>query len=244
MQTDTRIEPQRQDQPAPITTLEIDSNNLGCTVHPKSIDDCIRVGQEAWKRLSAGHAWSDWVLVGEALLAGRVEAMRVAHTNRPEGRRYNEEYGDWLKATGFDVIESTARKRLFKCLEHRTEIQTWRTTLTTNKLLELNHPGVVLRRWEKACKKPDKTTPKRVSHVEKLNASLIQLEEENTRLKREVENGSPFTRADTARDIAGVVFRIISPSKAREVARELNRLARSIERQRQEAPQGAAEVQA
>jgi hypothetical protein len=42
----------------------------------------------------------------------------------------------------------------------------------------------------------------------------------------DVERGSPFTRQDTARDIAAVVFRMISPSKAREVARELSRLAR------------------
>ena len=48
-------------------------------------------------------------------------------------------------------------------------------------------------------------------------------------MKREVERGAPFTRQDTARDIAGVVFRTISPSKAREVARELNRLVRAAE---------------
>ena len=226
MQTDTEVLSKRQDQPA----IDTENGNLECTVHPKSVEDRIRVGREAWERLSSGQAWNDWLLVGEALLAGRMEAMRAAHTNKPEGRRYNEEFSHWLKITRFDAVEATTRKRLLKCLEHRNEIQAWRATLTTNKLHVLNHPGVVLRRWQKTIvKKPDDDASKKPSHTEKLKASIIALEEDNTRMKREVERGGPFTRQDTARDIAAVVFRTISPSKARDVARELNRLVRAAE---------------
>ena len=96
---------------------------MSCPGQP-ILSECIRAGQEAWQRLSSGQTRQDWLLVGKACQLLRIEAMRAAHTNRPEGRR---------------------------------------------------------------------------------------------------------TRQDTARDIAGVVFRTISPSKEREVARELNRLVRAAE---------------
>ena len=44
-----------------------------------------------------------------------------------------------------------------------------------------------------------------------------------------LESRIPSRMADTARSIAGVVFRTVSPSKAREVARELNCLVRAAE---------------
>jgi hypothetical protein len=245
MQTDNEVLSKRQDQPALITPIEIDNENLECTVHPKSVHDRIRAGQEAWKRLSSGHAWNDWLLVGEALLAGRLEAMCTAHTNKAEGRRYNEEFGDWLRVNGFDAIEATTRKRLLKCLEHRNEIQAWRATLATNKLHELNHPGVILRRWQKnIVKKLDDVASQKLSHTEKLKASIIALEEDNARMKREIERGGGdlWTAQDTSKDIAYVIFRKTSQSKAREIARELNRLAREVERAT--APQTTVETHA
>jgi hypothetical protein len=165
--------------------------------------------------------------------------MRTAHVNRPEGRRYNQEFGNWLKANQFDGIHKTTRSQLFKCLEHRKEIETWRAILTSDERQKLNHPVAVLRRWQRIIvKKPDDAAPKKLSHIAKLKESIVTLEEQNLRMKREIECGGPFTRQDTARDIAGTVFRMISPSKAREVARELNR--RSAESQ--PAPQATTEV--
>ena len=49
-------------------------------------------------------------------------------------------------------------------------------------------------------------------------------------MKREVERGGPFTLQDTARDIAAVVFRTISPPRRRAMwLAELNRLVRAAE---------------
>jgi hypothetical protein len=207
-------------QAAQICTEKIDKN-MGCTVHPISVDDRIRIGQEAWKRLSSGHAWDDWLLVGEALLAGRVEAMRSAHTNKPEGRHYSEEFSHWLKSNKFDAIDATTRKRLLKCLEHRNEIQAWRATLTTNKLHELNHPGVVLRRWLKTqVKKPDNAEPK-LSPVAKLKATIMDLEEQNHRLVRDSKHYAPFTPQDRDTDIADYIWRTVeyAPKKVRKSSR-------------------------
>jgi hypothetical protein len=198
---------------------------VGCPGQPKS-HGCIWDAQEAWKRLSSGHTRQDWLLVGRACQLLRAEAMHTAHVNKPEGRRYNQEYSDLLKAYGFAGIDKAVRSKLFFILDNNAEIEKWLTTVPAHRRLELNHPQTIWRAYQRTIiKKRD--DGKKPSHVERLTTSLIESQEENTRLKREAERGSPFTRQDTARDIAGVVFRtILSPSKAREVARELNRLAR------------------
>jgi hypothetical protein len=40
------------------------------TVTVKPIEECVRIGQEAWSRLTSCQVWDDWLLVGEALAAG------------------------------------------------------------------------------------------------------------------------------------------------------------------------------
>jgi hypothetical protein len=221
MDTGTRTEPTFQGSGY---TPKTERPDLGCPGQPKS-NECIRAAQEAWKRLSSGHTLLDWMLVGKACQLLRAEAMCTAHVNRPEGRRYNQEFSDLLKANGFDGIDKATRSRLFAILDNITEVERWLAIVPASKRLHLNHPNTIWRAYQRTIvKKPE--DGKQPSHAEKLKTCLIESQEENARLKSEVERGSPFTRQDTARDIAGVVFRMISPSKAREVARELTRLAR------------------
>ncbi|MGC2337903.1 MAG: hypothetical protein WA625_19315 [Pseudolabrys sp.] len=222
MDTGTRTDPTVQGSLPTITMIR--PGDMSCPGQP-ILSECIRAGQEAWQRLSSGHTRQDWLLVGKACQLLRVEAMRAAHTNRPKGRRYSQEFSDLLKANGFDAIDKSTRSRLFHILDNVDAVEKWVATVPASKRLELNHPHTIWRAYQKTV---DKTYDdgKKPSHVEKLKTSLIESQEENAKLKCEVERGSPFTRQDTARDIAGVVFRMISPSKAREVARELNRLAR------------------
>jgi hypothetical protein len=223
MQTHSEAVTGRQEPP----TLAI-----GLTVKPK-IEDCVRAGQEVWSRLTSCQSWKDWLLVGEALAAGRIEAMHTAHTNKPEGRRFNQEFGDWLRTNKFDSVHKTTRSQLLKCLDRRAEIENWRATLTTSERLNLNHPVAVLRRWQKTivAKKPEDAAPKKPSNVERLNQSVIRLEEENAKLRREAKNNAPFTARDRAKDSAGIIWRNIeqTPKLARSIARELIELARQAE---------------
>jgi hypothetical protein len=193
-------------------------DDLGCAAQPKS-NECIQDAKEAWKRLrlSSVKTWRDWMLMGKAFQHLRTEAMRAAHVNKPEGRRYNQEFSYLLKANDLDEVDKATRSRLFAILNN-PEIESWLATLPTNKKLRLNHPDAIWRAYQNSLgKRPDGS--KKPSQVEKLT-------EENARLKREVEHGSQFTRQDTAHDIAGVIFRtVLSPWKAREIARELDRLA-------------------
>jgi hypothetical protein len=197
-------------------------------VQPKLVEHCVRVGQEAWTRLTNNQTFTDWLLVGEALLVGRAESMRTAHTNKPEGRAYNAEFSDWLKKNKFDGINKSTRSRLFECLAHRAEIEAWIVTLATSeRLKKLNHPAVVLRNWQKTrVKKADEVKPQ--SAIAKLRATIIELEEQNHRLQRDSKDRAPFTPQDRPKDIAGFVWRTIqrTPKLARSIARDLIELAK------------------
>jgi hypothetical protein len=191
----------------------------------------VRIGQEAWSRLTSCQIWGDWLLVGEALAAGRTEAMRTAHTNKPFGRRFNQEFGDWLRSSKFDSVHKTTRSQLLKCLEHRAQIESWRATLTINERVSLNHPVAVLRRWRKTqAKKPDGTEPK-LSAMAKLKEANIELQEQVHRLQRYSKDRAPFTPQDRAKDIAGYIWRTIqrTPKLARSIARDLSQLAKEAE---------------
>src|SRR5262245_40340101 len=69
-------------------------------------DEMITRGRQAADRLVSGHAWGDWIAVGHALVVGRAEAMREAHTNKPEGRLYAAAFARWLSRTGLDRVAS------------------------------------------------------------------------------------------------------------------------------------------
>jgi hypothetical protein len=117
MQTDTRIEPAPQVLPA---ASQDDHSHRGWTVQPISTEQYVRIGQEAWTRLSNCQSWNDWLLVGEAHLVGRTESMRVSHSNKPEGRRYNVEFSCWLKANKFDDIDKKTRGgKMVDCIRIR-----------------------------------------------------------------------------------------------------------------------------
>ena len=227
MQVDIRTDSIRQDRPTPPNT-EIESDALGCPGQPKSVAQVIRAGQEAWKRLSSGLTWSDWVAVGEALSIGQVESMRAAHTNEPAGRRFNAEHSRWLKANGFDRIDKAARSRLLTCLENRPAIEAWIATLPINRRLTLNHPNAVWRGWQRTQVRPEDTPPK-ASHIEKLKASIVDLEEDNARMRREIKSGGGdlWRPEDKPRDIAKVWHSMFPASKMDAIIREYRKLVKA-----------------
>jgi hypothetical protein len=213
----------------PESLIEID---LGCPGQPRSSDDqVVLAGIAAWSRLKQCKTWRDWLVVGEALLVGRTEAMRSAHTNVPEGSRYNREFGDWLVRTPLGEIDKSTRKRLLDCMARGAGIEAWRATLPLSLRLDLNHPHAVLRRWQ-ATQKP-RNAVKKPSYVAKLNAALIQSQEETARLKRDVERngaGDRWTPESSADQVAEVIVGTFKAWKAREIAQAINRRLKKAEK--------------
>jgi hypothetical protein len=144
----------------------------------KDVDRIGRAGQAAWKRLKKGATWTDWMQVGEALMAGRTLAMNAAQTNRPEGKGYNQLFSQWLIRYGLSEIDKSARAKIFIVMAHRGEIEDFRSGLPSNLRLELNHPVTVLRRWQAATKitKPKRPKPDYAGENEALAEHVRELE--------------------------------------------------------------------
>jgi hypothetical protein len=195
-----------------------------------STDEIIRRGQHAMERMRRG--FDDWMDIAEALQVGRVEAMLAAQTNEPRGKRYDKIIGDWLFAKSFHLIDKGTRKRLLECLQHRAAIEKWRGTLTVGGRLRFNHPDTVLRKWKAATVVPDPNKPKKPSPIAKLKESVRRLDEENHRLRKEVDvgGGDLWSKDDKAEDIAEIMLVKLTTSKAERVARAI--LAKAKEKKK------------
>jgi hypothetical protein len=204
-------------------TPDVDHDGLGGPTQ----EQIIKRAQEAWERLVKGHTWLDWLLIGEALLLGRTEAMHDAQTNQPTGRRYAGLFGAWLQKHGFDAIDKSDRSRLFECLGHRAEIEVWRTALPLNKQLSLNHPSTVLHHWKASTQAPDPAKLKKPSIREAHAEALEQID----RLEKEIARGGAdlWTSRDRARDIAKVMIGKLSRAKAEAVARSMLEMLKKAE---------------
>jgi hypothetical protein len=148
----------------------------GLTRSPEDRETHIKWGQEAWRRhIHKGDAtWNDWMAIGNALLIGRQDAVAAAETNH--GSRYNSEFDSWLARYHFDDIDQGDRSRLIEVINNLSAIEAWRATLTRTARLRLSHPSSVLRKWKAATEVK-----------ETLRDSVAILSEDNTKLKREVE---------------------------------------------------------
>jgi hypothetical protein len=116
---------------------------------PCTTTELIKHGQAAWARLASNHEWGDWCDVAAALAEIRSRALRKAQTNRPQGRRYREAMGPWLRCYGFDRVDKSTRSRLLECFDNLDGINSWRSTLPLERQLELNHPRIVLTHWKR-----------------------------------------------------------------------------------------------
>jgi hypothetical protein len=154
----------------------------GGTVPPSTDGDSVIEGFDAWGRLkkSCQQTWSDWLLVGAALLIGRREAMRIACSNAPSGGRYRAAFTYWLTENGFADLEKRTRADLLRIMECLDEVEVWRSGLKKDHRLRVNHPSTTWR----ACSASKKgVTPRRSSRADQYEEDVRRLQEENDMLR-------------------------------------------------------------
>jgi hypothetical protein len=211
-------------------------DELDNPTHPDESPEiaAIRHGQEAWGGLRAGSTWSDWVAVGTAHVIGRTTAMRDGHINKPKGHSYNAAFSAWQKKFGFEGLDKGDRSRLFDVMDHLKEIDGWLQKLRESERLRLNHPSSVWRRWKAAMAAPKPDTEPKPSPMQKLRDSVVTLQEENDRMRREIERdgGDLWGPEDRPRDMARVIIDKLRKTKAEKVAREILKALRNTPEER------------
>ena len=113
----------------------------------------IERGKAALIRLERDtQTWRDWCAVCEAQLAIQTLAMTAAQTNKPQGPRYRMAIKNYLVCYGFDRIHKSTRSLMCEVARNIKAIEAWRSTLSADELLELNHPRVVLTHWRRSLR--------------------------------------------------------------------------------------------
>jgi hypothetical protein len=96
--------------------------------------------------------WPDWCAACAALLAVQTLAMTAAQTNKPEGPRYRQAIKRYLSCHGFDHIHKSTRWLMCEVARNINAMEAWRSTLSADEMLELNHPRVVLAHWRRSLR--------------------------------------------------------------------------------------------
>ena len=162
------------------------------------LDQIGRAMMAAWTRVKKAQTrmWGDWMTIGDGLLEGRRWAMQMAGTNRPEGKGYTLNYGEWLRRYKVDDMDKSDRAKLLQLMEERPAVEEWRAGLPDYERRSLNHPVIVWRKWTAATrvKKPKPRTAavsasehgRAQAIIEQLQARISEVEEENSSLKEEL----------------------------------------------------------
>jgi hypothetical protein len=114
-------------------------------------------GREALRDIEAdtekGLTYLKWMAICEALDEARKEAKEevgLADSNLPThrlGGGYNKAFGKILsrEKLNSNIINSTTRSHAFSVIEHRVDIERWRTGLDRARHASLNHPSSIWR---------------------------------------------------------------------------------------------------
>ncbi len=79
------------------------SNDIKQTELTQSERDVLKQDAARWERMGAGSRLDDWLAYYPGLAIRRTLAMRIAHANRPEGKRYAETFRELMQADGLDT---------------------------------------------------------------------------------------------------------------------------------------------
>jgi hypothetical protein len=186
-------------------------------------------------RLGGGAHLDEWLEFHPGLVIRRHLAMRIAFTNRPEGKGYALALSQLYTVDGFDVTDKVLMKTLSDVLwlgdDHSERMIILRELLagmTPGERSRLNSPHSARKRVEavlKARARGDAPQSDRVSPLEQLKRRNAELERELAQVRAELarkEDGSLFDlKHDTADDIATTMVANLTTYKVEAIVKGL-----------------------
>jgi hypothetical protein len=187
--------------------------------------------RKRWKRMGTGAHLDEWLAYGPGISIRRHLAMKMAYTNRPEGKGYITNYNALLNDDGLDTRDKklmsslTSVQWLHEDAERLNILREVRETMTPGERSRLNSPisakqrvMAVLKAREGGTEENLKTSPVAVlkNKLVEQTRQIAHLEEQ---LAAAQHDGSLFDlRRDSAGDIADAIAANISEHKARAIA--------------------------
>jgi hypothetical protein len=178
------------------------------TIDIADLHEAMIAGRQAWQTIKVGRRklWEDWLVIGSAFQVARTEAMSVAGSNQPGGRRYNTEMGRLLEKYELHDIGKNTRACLLRVMDKRADVEEWRSKQEDPD--DFNHPASVWQKFSRSSKARDAKDKKRLDNspaalIKKLKAEVEELTERNQELEEErLSNANKVTVEDEALDRA------------------------------------------
>ncbi len=186
--------------------------------------------RERWSRMGRGAHLDDWLNFGPGLMIRRGLAMKLAHTNKPEGRGYSDAFKQLMEHDELDGMDKTSISAVLWLHDEAgrlTILREIRETLPVGKRARLNSPISARQRVEQVLKARTLGTEEsvRVSPVSNLKRQVAEQDREIAQLKEQLESakarsGSLFDlKRDDPKDIGKVIPGTISESKFRKIVK-------------------------
>jgi hypothetical protein len=187
--------------------------------------DVLTRDRERWKRVGGGAHLDEWLEFYPGLEIRRRLAMRIAFTNKPEGRGYATALHQLYEADGFNPDDKTMMTGFTAVLwlnDDPTRVEMLReirAAMTPGERSRLNSPISARQRVEKMIKAraSGSETKQKDSPIARAHRKIAELERElaDTKAKlARVQDGSLFDlRHDNADDIGRVTADTISEGK-------------------------------
>jgi len=181
-----------------------------------------------WKRMGAGSHLDDWLSYCPGLAIRRRLAMRLAFTNKPEGKGYAQAFAELMKADG--LLDPAVKTSFTAVLwlgddpERLQILRELREAMTPGQRSRLNSPITARQRVEailQARRIGSEETVK-ASPVALLKHQIVEQAREIAELQHKLakrEEGSLFDlKHDSADDIASAIIGNLSAHKAKSLA--------------------------
>jgi hypothetical protein len=186
-----------------------------------------------WKRMGAGAHLDEWLAYGPGLDIRRRLAMKLCHTNRPEGRCYTTMFGQLMQHDGMNWTDNTLKTSMTAVLwlysdpERMTELRNIRETMTPGERARLNSPISARQRVEKILRarvggteETMRTAPMTIlkKQVAEQNRTIADLQEQLA--AAEARDGSLFDlKRDSTDNIVKTFVANVTEHRATMIAR-------------------------
>ena len=181
-----------------------------------------------WKRMGAGSHLDDWLSYFPGLAIRRRLAMRLAFTNKPEGKGYAQAFGELMKADG--LLDPAVKTSFTAVLwlgddpERMKVLRELREAMPPGQRSRLNSPITARQRVEAIlqARRHGVEESVKTSPVALLKEAMVEQAREIVELKQKLakhEQGSLFDlKHDSADDIASAITGNLSAHKAKSLA--------------------------
>jgi hypothetical protein len=186
-----------------------------------------------WKRMGAGAHLEEWLAYGEGLMIRRRLAMKICHTNRPEGKCYTTMFGQLMQHDGMNWTDNTLKTSMTAVLwlnddpERMTTLREIRETMTPGERARLNSPITARQRVEKILRarvggteETMRTAPMTIlkKQVAEQNRTIADLQEQLA--AAEARDGSLFDlKRDSTDNIVKTIIANATENRATTIAR-------------------------